>query len=188
MRGVSNLLVIGTGGLGIWVVIILKHLLCNQTFKVTCVDTNKDKLDSAAALDADDVILWDSDETVETLVDNTTVSGYNRMDAVLDFVGTPKTVQTGFECLHRGGTLIVVGLQGGEIPISLPKLITKAVSIQGVRIAGQGVLKELIDLFAVQQIDTYPPIELIKLDQINEVHERLRKGQVKGRALIKYTE
>ena len=55
IRGVSNLLVIGCGGLAFWVIVLLKHVLCNRTVKVICADRQKEKLEQAAQHGADDV-------------------------------------------------------------------------------------------------------------------------------------
>lgn len=189
IRGMSNLLVVGCGGLGAWVIVIIKNLLCNRTIRVICADVSKEKLDSAEKLGADDVILWNTADSAETLVDATTVSGYNKIDAVIDFVGNAKTVDTSIRCLHKGGTIALVGLlDGGEYSVSLPMLVSNSISIQGVRTATHQVFKELVDLLAVQQIQTYPPVEIVQLHDINAVLDRLRAGKVKGRAVIKHSD
>ena len=187
MRGVANLLVVGCGGVGAWVTVILKRLMCYQIIKVVCADTNKEKLDAAATLGADDVIQWNKSDDVDVLVNNTTVSGYNKIDAVVDFVGNSQTVDIGVKCLHKGGCLVLVGLAGGEYTVSLPLVVSNSISIQGVRCGSLVQFKELVDLFVVQQCETFPPVETISLEAINDALDRLRKGEVKGRAVIKYS-
>ena len=188
IRGVANLLVIGSGGLGMWTIIIVKHVFCDKNIKIICVDIHKEKLDTAAKLGADDIVKWDDESDKETLVATTTVNGYNKIDAAINYVGSQRTVDISFNCLHYGGTMIMVGLHGGEYKLSLPVLIASSISIQGLRTGGISNLRQLVDILAVQDIQTYPPLEIISLDQVNDTIERLRRGEVQGRAIIKYTD
>jgi propanol-preferring alcohol dehydrogenase len=185
-RGVANLLVIGCGGLGQWVVILVKAILCNPNIKVVCADLNKKKLESVEKLGADDVIEWSAQKTINDLVSATTVSGYNKIDAAIDLVANPYTVEIAFRSLHNGGTIVCIGLAGGEFPISLPMLITKNISIQGLRVLGLRQFKEFVDLFGVQNGNVYPAVTYFSLDGINDAIEKLRKGEISGRAIIKY--
>ena len=51
--------------------------------------------------------------------------------AVIDLVGSSATVRLGIDSLTKGGKLIIVGLYGGDITISLPPLPMRAMTIQG---------------------------------------------------------
>ena len=51
--------------------------------------------------------------------------------AVIDLVGNAKTTQLGFDCLTKGGKLVIVGLFGGGAPWALPLIPIKAITIQG---------------------------------------------------------
>ena len=51
--------------------------------------------------------------------------------AAIDFVGNAQTAQLGVDSLVKGGKLIVVGLFGGDITLSLPFLPIRAMTIQG---------------------------------------------------------
>lgn len=188
MRGVANLLVIGLGGLGMWTVVIMKYVLCDKNVKVICADAKKHKLDMAAELGADDVTQWQMDKSTSELVASTTVNGYNKIDAAIDFVGSPRTIDIAFNSLYKGGSIVLLGLTGGSFILSLPDLVSKSVSIQGSRVGNIQHLRQLVDLLAVQDIQNYPAIEIINLDDINEVLDRLRHGDVKGRAIIKHME
>src|SRR3984885_13598026 len=46
-------------------------------------------------------------------------------------VGNAKTTQLGFDCLTKGGKLVIVGLFGGGAPWALPLIPIKAITIQG---------------------------------------------------------
>ena len=50
---------------------------------------------------------------------------------MIDLVGNAKTTQLGFDCLTKGGKLVIVGLFGGGAPWALPLIPIKAITIQG---------------------------------------------------------
>ena len=186
LRGMANLLVVGVGGLGMWSIIMAKSLFCEQNVRVIAADINKDKLLTATELDADDVVHWEKDADVEHLVSTTTMSGYNKMDAAIDFVGTAHTQNVAIQSLHNGGSLVSIGIHGGALTIQIPVIVSKSISILGVRVGGLCHLRDLMELVAVQNIEKHPPFELFKLEEINTALQKLREGKIKGRALITY--
>ena len=66
--------------------------------------------------------------------------------AAVDFVGNEQTARLGVDSLVKGGKLIVVGLFGGDITLSLPFIPIRAMTIQG---SYTGSLKELNELIAL---------------------------------------
>lgn len=188
MRGSANLLVIGAGGLGFWTIVLVKSLFCDKNVTIVVADISQDKLTEASNIGADDAVLWNPDDDIQTLVTKTTVSGYNKIDAAIDYVGLPKTCDVGIQCLHNGGAMVTVGLRGGAISLSLPLIISKSLSIHGIRIGPREGLQQLVDLFSVQDLQTVPPIEYYKLEEVNIALDRLRDGQIKARAVIKFVD
>src|SRR5262249_58412780 len=75
--------------------------------------------------------------------------------AVIDLVGNAQTTQLGFDCLTKGGKLIIVGLFGGVAPWALPLIPLKAVTIQGSYVGNLRATQELLDLVRSHKI---PPI------------------------------
>ena len=51
--------------------------------------------------------------------------------AVIDLVGSSATARLGIDSLIKGGKLIIVGLYGGDITLSLPPFPMRAITIQG---------------------------------------------------------
>ena len=51
--------------------------------------------------------------------------------AVIDLVGSSATARLGLDSLIKGGKLIIVGLYGGDITLSLPPFPMRAITIQG---------------------------------------------------------
>ncbi|ELT91184.1 hypothetical protein CAPTEDRAFT_225941 [Capitella teleta] len=186
IRGFANLLVVGVGGLGMWTVVLVKSVYGDKNVKVLCADTEEDKLKTSTKLGADDALCWSREATVEELVDQTTMSGYNLQDAAIDFVGLPKTANTAMKSLNKGGCLALVGLHGGELAVSLPELISRSISLAGVRVAPLATLRNLVELISVTEPEVYPPTEVVKLSEVNDVLDRMRKQTLKGRAIIQH--
>ena len=51
--------------------------------------------------------------------------------AVIDLVGSSATARLGIDSLIKGGKLIIVGLYGGDITLSLPPFPMRAITMQG---------------------------------------------------------
>jgi D-arabinose 1-dehydrogenase-like Zn-dependent alcohol dehydrogenase len=55
--------------------------------------------------------------------------------------------------------------------------------VRGVRSGTRGDLQSILDRVAARQV-TPPPVEAWPLDQINEALESLRRGTVRGKAVV----
>lgn len=73
--------------------------------------------------------------------------------AAIDFVGAVLTSKFGLDALRKGGRLIIVGLYGGALPISLPMMPVKSLTVQGSYV---GTLEELQALVALGQAGKIP--------------------------------
>ena len=73
----------------------------------------------------------------------------------IDFVGSDKSAALGFGALAKGGALVVAGLIGGEMPLSVPVLPLKGVSIVGNYV---GSLQEAKDMLALVRTGKVAPI------------------------------
>ena len=103
--------------------------------------------------------------------------------AVIDLVGSPDTAALGFDCLAKGGKLVMVGLFGGAAPWSLPFIPMKAVTIQGSYVGNLSELQELLDLVRRQSVQPVP-ITRRPLQQASDTLEDLRRGNLVGRAVL----
>ena len=104
-------------------------------------------------------------------------------DAIVDFVNGPKTVGAGIDMLRKRGRLVLIGLFGGSIELSLPLVPLKAMHILG---SYTGKLADLADLVALTRRRVIRPIVSRKysLDQANEALLQLKSGKIIGRAVI----
>src|ERR1700755_3101814 len=103
--------------------------------------------------------------------------------AVIDLVGNAQTAQLGFDCLTKGGKLIIVGLFGGGAPWALPLIPIKAVTIQGSYV---GNLRETRELLSLVRAKNIPPIPVtpMPLAKANDALLDLQKGKLVGRAVL----
>ncbi|KAL4737911.1 hypothetical protein BDV11DRAFT_171509 [Aspergillus similis] len=174
LRPGSSVAVIGIGGLGTYAVQFLKLL---TSARIIAVDNADSRLKTASELGSDAEVL--SDSNAETGIRN--VTGGRGVDAVLDLVGCDQTLQLSARVIRPQGYISVVGMQGGSVRLGWNLMATSskfALSLGSThkdlrevcQLASDGKLRIDIDKFG--------------FDQIPEAYDRLRKGQLKGRAVI----
>ncbi len=172
----DSLLLIGAGGVGLSALHMAREL---TRAKLVVADVDPEKRALAEAAGAFAVIDNGTDDAVAEVLDIT--RGGAR--AAIDFVGAVSSAQFGLSCLKKGGKLIVVGLYGGALPVSLPLMPVRSLIIQGSYV---GTLDELRDLVSLGQAGKVPPIPLDPrpLDQAPESLDDLRAGKVSGRVIL----
>ncbi|MEM1606504.1 MAG: NAD(P)-dependent alcohol dehydrogenase [Fervidicoccaceae archaeon] len=170
------IMIIGVGGLGHIGLQIARKLYGAQ---VIAVDVREEALKLAETLGADYAInpaRADVQEEVKK------ITGGVGVDAAIDFVGVSDTFSKALASLKRGGRLIVVGLGGEYANIVLPLLPLRNIEIRGSYVGSLRDLVEMVRLVERGVINV--EAETHKLEEINDVFERLRKGLVRGRAVI----
>jgi D-arabinose 1-dehydrogenase-like Zn-dependent alcohol dehydrogenase len=170
------LMIIGAGGVGQSAI-----RLCTVVHGVGPSVADIDPAKRAAALEAGAVRAADPLEAdVKRSLLKATGGGYA---AVIDFVGTPKTVEFGMSLLRKGGKLIVVGLFGGAVEVSIPMLPLRSISLEGSYV---GRLDELQELAALGRAGKVPSIQVADraLSEAQQALDDLRGGKVAGRAVL----
>jgi alcohol dehydrogenase, propanol-preferring len=102
-------------------------------------------------------------------------------DVVLDMVGADATLALGARSLRSEGRLVIIGLGMGTLPVSffgLPYGAEVATSYWGTATE----LVELVELARRKSI--HLDVEVFPLAQATEVYDRLRRGDIRGRAVI----
>jgi len=79
--------------------------------------------------------------------------------------------------------LILVGLFGGEIPLSIAGTILGAITVQGSHLGSIEELKTVIALARAGQIKPIP-IEQRDFSDLNRTLDQLKSGTVTGRVVI----
>ena len=170
------LLMIGAGGVGLSGLYMAKEL---TQAKIIVADIDPEKRAIAKEAGAFAVVNNGAEDVVSKVMD---ITG-GGVRAAIDFVSAVPSGKFGLGCLRKGGKLIVVGLYGGALPVALPLMPVRALTIQGSYV---GTLDELKDLVALGQAGKVPPIPLDPrpLDEAPRSLQDLRDGKVKGRVIL----
>ncbi len=103
--------------------------------------------------------------------------------AAIDFVGAGETANFGIAAIRKAGTYVAVGLFGGDIQLSVPLLVLRAITLRGSYVGNLGELRELIALVKSGRVPPLP-VEAVPMAQVNEALDRLRAGKVSGRLVL----
>jgi propanol-preferring alcohol dehydrogenase len=175
------LVVVGAGGLGTTAIQIAKK---TTGARIAVADIDDNRLELSTKLGADYVFNTAKVDAKEVVSGARAINGGRGADAVVDFVGKPSTASLGVRLLGNEGRLVMVGLMGGGMQLSLPMLPLRGAQILGSFTGTQAELAELVELArrgAVSPVVTasYP------LEEANEVLSKLEHGEIQGRAVLK---
>jgi len=181
LRSGELLLVIGAGGLGTAAIQIAKK---TTEAKVAVADLDDSKLELAAKLGADYTFNTSRMDQAGLTSSVRSINQGRGADAVADFVGTPATTSSGFRLLGREGRLVLVGLVGGAVSLSLPQFPLRSAQIVG---NFTGTLAEMGEIVELARRGTLVPVvtEGYRLEDANEVLAKLGRGELVGRAVLK---
>jgi alcohol dehydrogenase, propanol-preferring len=172
----TPIVIFGAGGLGLMALSLLKAMGGKGAI---VVDIDARKREAAEAAGALATVDGKAPDALEQLVKK----AGEPIRAAIDLVGNAATTQLGFDCLTKGGKLVVVGLFGGGAPWALPLIPIKAITIQGSYVGNLRETQELLDLVRAKKI---PPIPVtpMPLAKANEALLDLQKGRLVGRAVL----
>ncbi|MBT3329218.1 MAG: alcohol dehydrogenase catalytic domain-containing protein [Nitrosopumilus sp.] len=171
------LVIVGAGGLGLMGVQIAKAI---TKAKIICVDLDDQKLDIAKEMGAHYTINSKDPETSQKIM---SICNDKGADSVVDFVNAPPTVKLGFAILRKRGNLVLVGLFGGSLELSLVTIPLKSLTIQG---AYTGNYDDMVELLALARKGILNPVisKRYALDDANTALEDLKARKILGRAVI----
>ncbi|HZV73151.1 MAG TPA: NAD(P)-dependent alcohol dehydrogenase [Conexibacter sp.] len=170
----SSAVVIGAGGLGHMAIQLLAALAPAQ---IVAVDLSAEKL--ALATEVGATVTVQAGEDAATQVREATRG--RGAELVLDLVGSDDTLALGAQVGRPEGDLTLVGLAGGTFPLSFfsqPYECAVATTYWGSAIE----LLEVLELARAGRIHAH--VERYPLEQAGEVYERLRRGEIDGRAVV----
>ena len=172
----TPIVIFGAGGLGLMALSLLKAMGGKGAIVVDIDARKREAAEKAGALATVD---GKAPDALEQLVKK--AGGPIR--AVIDLVGNAATTQLGFDCLTKGGKLVIVGLFGGGAPWALPLIPIKAMTIQGSYVGNLRETQELLDLVRAKKIPPIP-VTTMPLARANEALLDLQKGRLVGRAVL----
>jgi propanol-preferring alcohol dehydrogenase len=170
------LVIIGAGGLGL-MCLALNNMMGNKGSIV--VDIDPVKREAAMKAGALAVVDANAADAAQQIIKLTNGGAW----AVIDYVGASKTVQLGVDSITKGGSVIIVGLFGGDITVSTPFFPLRAMAIRGSYVGSLPEMKELLDLVRAKGLPPVP-LKTRRLDEVGGVLDELRAGKVVGRVVL----
>jgi len=170
------IVIFGAGGLGLMALTLLKAMGGKGTIMVDIDAGKREAAEKAGALATVDGAAPDALQQIMA-------KAGGPIRGAIDLVGNSATAQLGFDCLSKGGKLVMVGLFGGGAPWALPLIPMKAITIQGSYVGSLSETQELIDLVREKKIAPIP-VTTRPLTQVDATLNDLKKGKLVGRAVL----
>ena len=168
----QRLAVFGAGGLGHLAIQIARAMGVH----VGAVDVNDEKLEFAKSQGAE----WTVNSTTEPVHKRCRSMG--GMHVAMVTAAHPSAYETALRCLRRGGTVAVVGMANEPFKVSAVSLVSGETRIIA---SAVGTREDLRELFAL--VEKHPircRIETRPLDQVTQVFDELKRGEVLGRIVL----
>jgi alcohol dehydrogenase/propanol-preferring alcohol dehydrogenase len=170
------ILLIGAGGLGLAAIAMLRAL---GFTRLISVDIGAEQRAAALRAGATHALDGSTPNAIEGIL----AAAGGALPAAIDFVNNGGTASLALECLAKGGKLVLVGVGGGDLQLSLAGLIFRPRSIIGSNTGSRQELRELIALARAGSLDSVPVTRMPK-DAANRALELLKHGQVVGRLVL----
>lgn len=168
--------IVGAGGLGLMAINLVKIMGGKGAVVVELDAQKRNAALDAGALAAIDPKAADVDKQIREALGAPVYF-------VLDLVGSGETAALGFRLLDKGGKLVIVGLFGGAMSLSIPMVTMRSASILGSFLGSPAELRELVKLVQARGMPK-TPLDRRSLDAANEALADLRAGSVMGRVVL----
>lgn len=168
--------VIGAGGLGLMAIGILAIMGGTGAVVIEPDARRRAAALEAGAIAAVDPASPDASDQVRAAVGQPILS-------ILDLVGSTSSVTNALSLIDRTGRIVVVGLMGGDINLSIPLLPSRAISLQGSYIGSPHELRELVDLVRQNGMPAVP-VTRRSLPEASAAIDDLREGRFVGRFVL----
>jgi D-arabinose 1-dehydrogenase-like Zn-dependent alcohol dehydrogenase len=168
--------VLGCGGVGLMALSVLKAL---GHARVIACDIDDTKLAAATRLGAAAVVNL---QTTPGPAELLRISG-GGLSHMVDFVGMPATAQLALPALLKGGQMVVVGLFGGALPVPLPALASREVSLRGSNTGNTAQIRELVQMVRDGRL-RLPDVQVRPLAQAEASLRDLEAGRIVGRVVL----
>lgn len=163
----------GIGGLGHVALQYAKAM----GFNVIAVDIADEKLELAKSLGADITINGKKVDPAQAIQEQ--VGG---VQAAVSVAVTKVAFEQAYQSVKRGGTLVVVGLPHADLPIPIFNTVLNGVTVRGSIVGTRKDMQEALEFAAQGKVKTN--IETAPMDSVNEVLEKMEKGQINGRVVL----
>ena len=165
----------GIGGLGHMAVQYAKAMGLN----VAAVDVDDAKLDLAKRLGAMVTVNAKTTDPVAYLKKE--IGGAH---GALVTAVSPKAFEQAVGMVRRGGTVSLNGLPPGQFPIDIFGMVLNGVTVRGSIVGSRLDLQESLDFAEMGKVKA--TVATDKLENINNVFDRMHKGQIEGRIVLDF--
>ncbi len=154
--------------------------------RVVAVDVGKEKLDYCKSLGADMVVDGKMSTEPGALtpaqqVHNCTNGGCH---GVLCLATQRAAFNQSIEMTRRNGTVVAVGLPTGSFDIPVLDFVLRGITVRGSIVGTRSDAAEALDFAARGLVKCQ--VEKVKLENANEVVDRVRKNKVEGRLVFEF--
>ena len=164
----------GIGGLGHMAV----QYAAAMGLNVAAVDVDEAKLDLARKLGAT-LTVNAAEEDPAAVIRRETDGG---AQGVLVTAVSPKAFAQAVGMLGRGGTMSLVGLPPGDFPLDIFGMVLNGITVRGSIVGTRLDLQESLQFAADGKVKA--TVSTARLEEINEVFDRMHKGAIEGRVVL----
>ena len=181
----SNVVVIGTGGVGLSA---LMGARLRGAGKLIAVDIVASKLEKARALGLAHETIDASQEAVAERV--RALTNGRGADHAFDVVGAPGTLEQALDAVRPGGHVVIIGMTSGNVPASFATsalLRQKTLTgTMGGSIEPRRHIPEFVDLFLAGRLDLASLMDrTYRLEEVSKALEDLEQGRI-TRGVIRF--
>jgi threonine dehydrogenase-like Zn-dependent dehydrogenase len=142
----DNVVVVGSGMIGLFVIQVLRSKGCG---KIIAVDLEPEKLEMARKLGADYTF---NPKKVDIKNEVLKLTSERGADCSFEVVGIDATVNTAVESVRKGGTVTLIGNLTPSVSLPLQAVVTRQLKLQG-SCAICGEYQSVLDMMARKAID-----------------------------------
>ena len=164
----------GIGGLGHMAV----QYAVAMGLNVAAVDVDQAKLDLARKLGAT-LTVNAAEEDPAAVIRRETDGG---AQGVLVTAVSPKAFAQAVGMLGRGGTMSLVGLPPGDFPLDIFGMVLNGITVRGSIVGTRLDLQESLQFAADGKVKA--TVSTARLEEINEIFDRMHKGAIEGRVVL----
>jgi len=163
----------GIGGLGHMAV----QYAVAMGLNVAAVDIADDKLDLARRLGATLTVNARNADPAAVLTKE--IGGAH---GVLVTAVSPKAFEQALGMVRRGGTVALNGLPPGSFPLPIFDVVLRGITVRGSIVGTRLDLQQALEFAGAGKVKA--TVSTDRLENINAIFDRMRKGQIEGRVVI----
>jgi S-(hydroxymethyl)glutathione dehydrogenase/alcohol dehydrogenase len=180
----SNVAVFGCGGVGLNAIQAAAFM---GAARVVAVDVFDQKLEWSREFGATHLVNAAREDPVARIGE---ICGRGGADYAIEAIGGAKTIEQAFSAVHRGGTVVVIGISPANTRLSIdPSMLVQERVLTGSSFGGSRQRVDLpmfVDLFMEGKWKLRELISReVELEDLNEAYARLERGEVR-RSVVRY--